>query len=210
MRATRQAQATQTNKVSAPTDGRTLRRSRNRDAVIAALLDLIREGNLEPGAAEIADRAGVSHRSVFRYFDDLSDLVRIAVGREFNAAEATAQVPEVGEGTFEDRVTRFVDSRIVLHERIRGVALVARMRANSIPAFDQELATADLYLREQAREHFAEELSAWNLTEREFILDACTVLTGFGSFDIHQRRMSHSIERIKISWTKSLGALLKS
>ncbi len=64
-------------------DGRTMRRTRNRSAVITALLDMIREGDLHPGAAEIAERAGVSHRSIFRYFDDLDDLVRTAIDQAF-------------------------------------------------------------------------------------------------------------------------------
>ena len=47
-------------------DGRRVRRDRNRDAVVDALLTLYGEGNLEPGSAEIAERAGLSPRSLFR------------------------------------------------------------------------------------------------------------------------------------------------
>ena len=38
-------------------DGRRVRRDRNRDAVVDALLTLYGEGNREPGSAEIAERA---------------------------------------------------------------------------------------------------------------------------------------------------------
>ena len=55
-------------------DGRRASRERNRIAVVDALLDLYAEGNLRPGAGEVARRAGLSRRSVFRYFDDLDDL----------------------------------------------------------------------------------------------------------------------------------------
>ena len=57
-------------------DGRRLRRDRNRTAVVDALLDLYGESNLRPSTAEIAERAGLSHRSLFRYFDDFEDLCR--------------------------------------------------------------------------------------------------------------------------------------
>lgn len=43
-------------------DGRHLRRDRNRDAVVDALLALYGEGNLDPSSAEIAERARLSPR----------------------------------------------------------------------------------------------------------------------------------------------------
>ena len=60
-------------------DGRRASRERNRDAVVDALLDLYREGNLSPGADAVAERSGLSRRSLFRYFDDLDDLCRAAI-----------------------------------------------------------------------------------------------------------------------------------
>ena len=61
---------------AAPTteDGRHARRDRNRLAVVDAMLELYVEGNLDPSSDEIAERAGLSPRSLFRYFEDLDDL----------------------------------------------------------------------------------------------------------------------------------------
>src|ERR1035438_5413311 len=61
------------------TDGRQLRRRRNRETVVDALLDLYRDGNLRPSTEEIAARSGLSPRSLFRYFDDVDDLTRTAI-----------------------------------------------------------------------------------------------------------------------------------
>src|SRR3546814_2134204 len=66
---------------SATTDGRSLRRDRNRMAVIDAVLALYDSGNLAPSSDDIAERAGTSVRSVFRYFDDVDDMLRAAIGR---------------------------------------------------------------------------------------------------------------------------------
>ena len=93
-------------------DGRTMRRTRNRSSVINALLELIQEGDFEPGASAIAERAGVSHRSVFRYFDDLGDLVRTAVTQQFEQANELAEIPHLGEGSTNDRIERYVAARI--------------------------------------------------------------------------------------------------
>jgi AcrR family transcriptional regulator len=196
--------------MNAPIDGRTLRRSRNRDAVIAALLELIREDNLSPGAAEIAARAGVSHRSVFRYFDDLNDLVRTAIRQDFLAAEPLIEIPNLGEGTLEERAANLVTARLALYEYVRGTALVARMRAGSMPDIDAEIVTVNMFYREQLRQQFEEELDAWSQDETENIIDACLVLTSFDSFDLHQKMLGHDIDRIRTSWTTSLVALLSS
>ena len=50
------------------TDGRTARRDRNREAVLDAALALFTAGELEPTAAAVAERSGVSLRSVYRYW----------------------------------------------------------------------------------------------------------------------------------------------
>src|SRR5690349_20360766 len=51
-----------------PTDGRLLRSQRTKRAIVDALLDLIREGHMKPSSAEIADRAGVTQRTLFNQF----------------------------------------------------------------------------------------------------------------------------------------------
>jgi TetR/AcrR family transcriptional regulator, regulator of autoinduction and epiphytic fitness len=194
--------------LDAHVDGRTLRRSRNRDAVIVALLDLIREGDLDPGAAEIAERAGVSHRSVFRYFDDLNDLVRTAIDHEFQQAREMSSIPQIGAGSFDERVAAMVDARLALFERVRGTMLVARMKAGSIPAIDEEIATVAELFRAQLRTHFADELAAWSHPQNEFIVDGCLVLTSFEAYDVHTRYLGHSVERMRASWLASVTALL--
>ena len=117
-----------------PVDGRTLRRERNRTAVIAALLDIVREGDLRPAASEIAERAGVSHRSIFRYFDDLDDLVRTAIDEAFARAHHLAEIADIGDGALDERIDRLVRGRLALFVEVDGAMQIARMRAPSIPA----------------------------------------------------------------------------
>src|SRR5262245_22771923 len=63
-------------------DGRRLRRDRNREAVVQALLALYREGDLSPSTDDVAARAGISARSLFRYFDDVDTLVETAIAHQ--------------------------------------------------------------------------------------------------------------------------------
>jgi AcrR family transcriptional regulator len=189
-------------------DGRTLRRTRNRSAVITALLDMIREGDLHPAAVEIADRAGVSHRSIFRYFDDLDDLVRTAIDQAFADAAPLAGVPEPGVGTLEERIATLVDVRLALYAFVDGPMQLARMRAYSIPSIDEEIAAFAEMFRTQIAEHFATELAAHDHPEREFVVDAVLILTGYEAYSSHVRLLGSSTERVRAAWIAALANLL--
>ncbi|MDQ1404005.1 MAG: TetR/AcrR family transcriptional regulator, regulator of autoinduction and epiphytic fitness, partial [Actinomycetota bacterium] len=67
---------------SVVTDGRTARAQRTRRAVVDALLALIEEGDLRPTGPRIAERAGVSLRSVFQHYNDLESLFAAAGERQ--------------------------------------------------------------------------------------------------------------------------------
>jgi len=57
-------------------DGRRQRSRDSRARIVAAMLDLIRAGELAPGAEQVAERAKVGLRTVFRHFDDMDSLYR--------------------------------------------------------------------------------------------------------------------------------------
>ena len=65
-------------------DGRRARRHRSRDLAVDALLDLLGEGVLRPTAQQVAERSGVSLRSIFRIFDDVESLNAAAAARQLS------------------------------------------------------------------------------------------------------------------------------
>ena len=203
-------QTTALSGVADSVDGRTMRRQRNRTAVIAALLDMVREGDLHPGAAEIAERAGVSHRSVFRYFDDLDDLVRTTIDQAFHDAEPISRIPDLGTGTLDERVAAMIDARVALYERVDGPMQLARMRSYTIPSIDDEIASIAEQFRGQLHDHFAPELSGIDRPAREFIVDSILVLTSYDSYAMHLRLLASSLERMRASWITGVSALLRT
>jgi AcrR family transcriptional regulator len=58
------------------TDGRRRRSLANRRRIVAAMLALVREGDLMPSADTVATRAGVGRRTVFRLFSDMESIYR--------------------------------------------------------------------------------------------------------------------------------------
>ena len=55
-------------------DGRKRRSERSREQIIEAMFDLVRQGQLDPSAAQIAEAANVSLRTVFRHFEEVDGL----------------------------------------------------------------------------------------------------------------------------------------
>ena len=59
-----------------PVDGRRARGQANRNKLVAAMIELVREGSIAPTAEQVAARANVALRTVFRHFDDMESLYR--------------------------------------------------------------------------------------------------------------------------------------
>lgn len=199
---------TATHALTGSTDGRSLRRERNRDSVIEALLDLVREGNMDPGGAEIAERAGVSHRSVFRYFDDLGDLIRTAIDTNLSRARTLGDIADLGEGTFEHRLEVLVTTRLKLCEFTHGIVTLGRVRAFNIPGIDEYFSQIAGDTREKIRTHFAPELSGLPSEEQELILDSVHCMVSWDAYDWHIRVFGHDADRIRRAWNAGLTALL--
>lgn len=140
-------------------DGRHRRAERSRDAVVDALLSLYDDGVVRPGVADIAARAGVSPRSVFRHFADLEGLAEAAIDRQWARVHVLFEAPP-HEGDRETRVTALVDQRLRLHGAIIGVARAAAVLSSSSPVVASTLRARRRLLGDQVVALFAPELRA--------------------------------------------------
>jgi len=103
-------------------DGRRLRSERTKQLIIEAFLALVRDNptNPMPTAAQIAERAGYSVRSIFERFPDLGKL-RVAAA-DYSLAQAAALAPpRQVDGDRQARIRSQVETRAGTCER--GVAL---------------------------------------------------------------------------------------
>ncbi len=164
---------------AASTDGRQLRRERNREAVVEALLDLYREGNLRPGTEEIASRSGLSPRSLFRYFDDVDDLTRTAIRRQQERVLHLFPVEVPPEEPTRAKVEALVDQRFRLLDAVGNAATVARLRAPFQPVLAEQVQQNRRYLRDQIPPLFAPELATMAAGHAARVVAAVDVLTTF-------------------------------
>jgi AcrR family transcriptional regulator len=98
-------------------DGRTQRAERSRGAIVRALFELIGEGNPQPTAQQVAERADVGLRSVFRHFADMETLyAELGARVQDEASPYLRDVPT--DGGVEARLARIVEQRADFYEVI--------------------------------------------------------------------------------------------
>jgi AcrR family transcriptional regulator len=96
-----------------PTDGRIQRSERSRMAIVQAMLELIGEGSLSPTAQQVAERADVGVRTVFRHFSDMETLFA-TMNDQITAKVNSLFVDEVQTGPYADRVEALIRSRVAI------------------------------------------------------------------------------------------------
>ncbi len=190
------------------TDGRQLRRERNREAVVEALLDLYSEGNLQPSAEEIATRSGLSPRSLFRYFDDVDDLVRAAIDRQKERAIPLLPIDATPEAPLEVKVAALVDQRFRLFGAVGNAATVSRLRSPFQPLLATDLAQNRAFLRSQMEVLFAPELAAMGREAAIRALAAADVLASFESRALLCNDRGFDAARAKSVMTEAIGSIL--
>ncbi len=134
------------------------RAERTRTAVVDALLALLREGRRRPTGREIADRAGVSLRSLYVHFEDLDDLYRAAAAHQLRRHRHLVE-PIDPRLPLDERVRCFVRRRARLYEATDGVRQAASFWAPTSPALTEVVATAHRAGWQEVTRVFAAELA---------------------------------------------------
>lgn len=98
-------------------DGRLNRSTRTRAAIVKALVELIGEGTLVPTSEEVAERAQVGLRTVFRHFEDMETLYKEVdqsitgqLQQEFDLMPVVAPLDE--------RINLLIERRLALFARV--------------------------------------------------------------------------------------------
>jgi AcrR family transcriptional regulator len=190
-------------------DGRRARRDLNRRAVVEALLDLYREGHYDPSSTDVAIRAGLSPRSLFRYFDDVDDLARAAITVAQDRARPLIAVAATAADPLERRIHELLEARANVWDTVGPAARVSRMRAPLQPVIAAELTQARSYLRKQLRELFAPELAALGPDRSPGALAAVDVLCSFESYDLLRSDQRLSRARAVSALAAALRAVLE-
>ncbi|MEM7284849.1 MAG: hypothetical protein AAF480_00725 [Actinomycetota bacterium] len=193
---------------SVAVDGRTARRDRNRRAVLNAIIDLIQEGNPLPTVAEISERSGTSHRSLFRYFDDLDSLFAEAVLVAYGRYAPLSRIHRFGHGTRSERIDNLIAQRLALYDAMAPLVHSGRRRRGAMEPMELAMAQYMGPMRDQLAAHFGPEVEACPVGERGALLDAVEALLSIEGFEF-LRRNQRSDEEIAAAYRAGLHRLLR-
>ena len=138
-------------------DGRVRRGAQNRGRILDALYALVGEGELQPTAEQVARRAGVGERTVFRHFEDMDTLHSELSSRLRRQIQPILDEPPV-RGSLEERVRGFVARRTRLFESILPYHRSALLQRPNSPFLQRAHAENVRALREDLTRALAPEL----------------------------------------------------
>ncbi len=195
-----------------PTDGRSLRRLRNRAKVVDACLEMVASGHRGPSIDELAKYSGVSFRSIYRYFGTTTELIEAAIERGYEMLSPMLTIQDLGEGPLDDRIERFVDNRMALHAKSAQYTEAARSHTHE-PAVTQLFGQVRALLGRQIGLHFGPELAGLDHEDRKarvagiyvaFMHDSMAMLSSMYRDD-PERIRSILVDHVRRHLTPPLG-----
>ena len=158
-------------------DGRVRRGTRNREAIIDALLACYESGALRPSVPEVAARAGVSVRSVHNHFADVEALRAEVAQRQWQRYASL-----IGPAATVDEL---VGQRAAFYEAVTPVRRAALLSIHDSPTIARNLARLDRLLRRQLEATFPaltsdaldalELVTSWDAWNRLRAAQGCSV-----------------------------------
>jgi TetR/AcrR family transcriptional regulator of autoinduction and epiphytic fitness len=194
---------------SEPTDGRVARSYRSRRAIIDAMRALHAEGDLRPTAPRVAERAGVSVRTVWQQFADMETLLVEADRRDNEILRSLVQridpdLPLTG------RVAMFTRQRARILEQMTPTWRAARLHE----PFSAELTRNKAWTLAKARSEleavFTPELGRLGGKKRQQLLDGLHAISVWSFWESLRTELllgpEQAEELFRATFTGLLGA----
>lgn len=188
-------------------DGRRLRSERTRRLIVEAYMALVRENAQMPTAAQIAERAGYSVRSIFERFPDLTAL-RVAV-TDYAIAEARASAALRDlDAPRAMRIRSQVEQRANSCERWLPLWRVLSTDASQSPDLQRRILIIRQLISMRMEMMFKPELSAMVDSDRKKTMLALEAITDFESWARMRELYGLSVEEASTVWVRAIDRLL--
>lgn len=188
-------------------DGRSARAARTRGAIVDACVVLVEEGTLRPTALAVAERAGVSVRSVFQHFEDLPSLHRAVSERVVERLAALIGPADVA-APLETRVRDFVQHRAALLEAVTPFRRAANVHAPFADEIRASMRAGADYLRAEVARVFAPELRELPDSERRELDDALAMALSWPAWEALRAEAGCTVETARAATERTVRALL--
>lgn len=170
-----------TEEVETEADGRRQRSNRSREAIVLAMIDLIRAGEMSPAAARVAEKANVGLRTVFRHFEEMDTL-----NREISAIVEAEIMPLIEKPfagkTWRQQFADLLDRRAQIYERIMPLKI-----AGSLQRFRSKFLMDDYNRFLKMERHGLKRVLPQKIIDDAVLFSAIELATGFQAW----RRLRH-------------------
>lgn len=157
----------------AEADGRRQRANRSREAIVHAMIDLIRAGEMTPAAARVAERANVGLRTVFRHFEEMDTL-----NREISAIVEAEIMPLIERPfagrTWRQQLSELLDRRAQIYERVMPLKI-----AGSLQRFRSKFLMEDYNRFLRMERHGLKRVLPQKIMDDAVLFSAIELATGF-------------------------------
>ena len=165
------------------------------------------EGEARPSAEALAERAGVSLASLYRYFDRLDDLPQLVFESQVDEIAPLLRIETEGH-TLEERIAAFVDARVSVYERVQGTARMGRSRAVDHAEIAASLGEARRRWSAQVRMVFAAELEGRSAAEARDVAAMVDTIASFESWDLLTTAHGMPRRSLESHWRAALAGVL--
>lgn len=187
-------------------DGRTARAERTRRAIVDAHLGLIADGDLKPTGERIAERAGVSLRTLWINFKDMETLFE-ASGERVLAQQDAAYRPVPPQLPLNQRVEAYCRQRVKLLQLIAPSARAAQMREPVSVQLRRNRARHIERVRQEVEELFRQELEMAG-AGRQDLVHALVAASMWPAWSMLRDGLGLGVEEARRVMTRTVTALL--
>jgi AcrR family transcriptional regulator len=130
-------------------DGRRRRSENSRNRIVAAMIELVAEGRITPSAEEVASRAGVGLRTVFRHFNDMESLY--AALTDSLAEHYEMWLIPFESADWQGQLVEVIERRTATYERLLPFKRAGDAHRHMSPAIQVEHARILAMMRQRLR-----------------------------------------------------------
>jgi TetR/AcrR family transcriptional regulator of autoinduction and epiphytic fitness len=189
------------------TDGRSARSVRTREAIVSAVVELILDGRIGPTAPQVAERAGVSLRSVYGHFTSVDDLHRAAA--EKVAVMVLERLRPIDpDDALDDKIASLGAQRSRINEELGPLLLAAERMEGSSPELAASRQRGRAASRAQLARIFGRELEAFEPAVRSRRIAAIDVLIDVHSWNQLRHRDAMSPTQARRTTVEAIESLL--
>jgi AcrR family transcriptional regulator len=119
-------------------DGRHARQDKNRKQIVTAMTEIIVETGSMPSIDQVAERAEVSRRSVFRIFEERTLLIRETVSVMYQFVHERYPIPDLMAFDENERIERFAEYLGQIYEYITPFRRVVEKTCGDDPIIHEQ------------------------------------------------------------------------